>query len=231
LLSFPPRWYFDILRALDYFRAAGVPYDPRMVNALEVLHKKRRAGGVWPLQGKHPGAVHFEMEPVGKPSRWNTLRALRVSRMYERIAMMIDTKDWTIFERSDWSVTLRYPDPTPTGCPVRIHERIQETGHRFHFVSEGSDEVYFEIGRYPENSVEHVKAVFIEDVTDRIEGIEVGAPEQATIAGRSATRFEIRWPGKRRLIHLLGVDGVTHRVILDPDSELNLEILDSLRYE
>ena len=87
-LSFPPRWYFDILRALDYFRAAGVPYDHRIEDALEVLHKKRRADGAWPLQGKHPGAVHFDMEPAGKPSRWNTLRALRVLRIYERIGSL-----------------------------------------------------------------------------------------------------------------------------------------------
>ena len=82
LFSFPPRWFYDIFRALDYFQAAGVPYDERMQDAMDILHKKRRKDGTWPLQGKHAGAVHFEMEPVGKASRWNTLRALRVLRRY-----------------------------------------------------------------------------------------------------------------------------------------------------
>jgi hypothetical protein len=78
LLSWPSRWRFDILRALDHFRDARVKYDSRMDDAIAVLLKKRRQDGSWPLQGRHAGATHFEMEQVGRPSRWNTLRALRV---------------------------------------------------------------------------------------------------------------------------------------------------------
>jgi hypothetical protein len=78
MLSYPSRWFYDILRALDYFQFAGVEYDPRMQDALDVLMSKRRKDSKWPLQAKHPGKVHFDMETPGKPSRWNTLRALRV---------------------------------------------------------------------------------------------------------------------------------------------------------
>jgi hypothetical protein len=78
MLSYPGRWFYDILRALDYLRAAGVEYDPRMQDALDVLTKKRRKDGVWPLQRKISGLTHFDMEKPGQPSRWNTLRALRV---------------------------------------------------------------------------------------------------------------------------------------------------------
>jgi len=77
-LSYPSRWFYDILRALDYFRRAGTGYDPRMQDALDVLLQKRRKDGRWPLQAKHAGQVHFDMEAAGQPSRWNTLRALRV---------------------------------------------------------------------------------------------------------------------------------------------------------
>ena len=77
-LSYPSRWRYDILRALDYFQVAGLGYDPRMQPALDALAKKRRADGTWPVQAKHPGQVHFDMEKTGGPSRWNTLRALRV---------------------------------------------------------------------------------------------------------------------------------------------------------
>ncbi|MCF7920589.1 MAG: hypothetical protein K9N06_11815 [Candidatus Cloacimonetes bacterium] len=80
MLSYPSRWRYDILKALDYFRYAEVEYDHRMDDALEVLLKKRRQDGKWPLQHKHPGKTHFEMENCGEPSRWNTLRALRVLR-------------------------------------------------------------------------------------------------------------------------------------------------------
>jgi len=78
MLSFPSRWRFDILRGLDYFRFAGYLYDSRMDDAIKILLVKQRKDGTWPLQAKHPGQVHFDMEQIGKPSRWNTLRALRV---------------------------------------------------------------------------------------------------------------------------------------------------------
>jgi hypothetical protein len=78
MLSYPSRWRYDILRALDYFQFAGIHYDPRMQDALDVLIKKRRKDARWPVQARHPGQTHFEMEKTGGPSRWNTLRALRV---------------------------------------------------------------------------------------------------------------------------------------------------------
>lgn len=78
MLSYPSRWRYDILRALDHFRAAGVNFEPRMQAAIDVLTRKRLRDGTWPVQARHPGQIHFEMEKTGKPSRWNTLRALRV---------------------------------------------------------------------------------------------------------------------------------------------------------
>ena len=81
-LSYPSRWRYDILRALDYFRLAGARYDARMADALQVLLKKRRKDNTWPLQARHAGQTHFEMEATGGPSRWNTLRALRVLKHF-----------------------------------------------------------------------------------------------------------------------------------------------------
>lgn len=80
-LAYPSRWHYDILRGLDYLQAAGVPFDDRMAPALSVLASKRRSDGTWPLQSGYPGEVHFTMEKGG-PSRWNTLRALRVLKRY-----------------------------------------------------------------------------------------------------------------------------------------------------
>lgn len=85
LLSFPPRWFYDVLRGLDYLRDAGEEHDPRAEEAVEMVASKQRKDGTWPLQGRHPGKVHFEMEEgAGKPSRWNTLRAQRVLDWYGR---------------------------------------------------------------------------------------------------------------------------------------------------
>jgi hypothetical protein len=80
-ISFPTRWHYDILWGLDYLRRAGVTPDERTAEALDLVRNKRDAQGRWPLENPHPGRVYFEMEGgAGQPSRWNTLRALRVLR-------------------------------------------------------------------------------------------------------------------------------------------------------
>jgi hypothetical protein len=83
LFSFPPRWHYDVLMALDYFQECGAERDERLSDAIELLRKKRRKDGTWSLQNRHPGRTFFEMEEAGKPSRWNTLRALRVIHWWE----------------------------------------------------------------------------------------------------------------------------------------------------
>ncbi len=81
-LVFPPRWKYNILRALDYFQAADAPWDERMADALAVLLAKRKADGRWLAEAAHPGAVHLVMETPRTPSRWNTLMALRILKRY-----------------------------------------------------------------------------------------------------------------------------------------------------
>ncbi|MCZ2404374.1 hypothetical protein IV498_14610 [Paenarthrobacter sp. Z7-10] len=81
--SYPTRWHYDVLRALEYFRCARVDPDQRWTEAIELVQSKRTADGRWLLENTHPGAVHFELEKGdGRPSRWNTLRALRVLDWY-----------------------------------------------------------------------------------------------------------------------------------------------------
>jgi hypothetical protein len=78
-LAFPYYWRYDVLRALDYFRRSGADPDPRVAEAVEVVRAKQQPDGRWLLDRIHRGPVHFDVEsPVGAPSRWNTLRALRV---------------------------------------------------------------------------------------------------------------------------------------------------------
>jgi hypothetical protein len=78
-LSFPPRWHYDVLRGLEYFHATGDALDPRTGEALALLRSKQRPDGAWPLENTHAGKVHFALEEGdGRPSRWNTLRAMRV---------------------------------------------------------------------------------------------------------------------------------------------------------
>jgi hypothetical protein len=79
LFSFPTWWHYDVLRGLDYLRNAGVEPGERMAEAIGVVEANRHPDGRWPLGNVYPGEVPLQMEDGdGQPSRWNTLRALRV---------------------------------------------------------------------------------------------------------------------------------------------------------
>lgn len=79
MFSYPTRWYYDVLRGLDYFRSTGATVDDRAAEAIDLVADKRDGTGRWPLENTHQGPTHFAMErPEGFPSRWNTLRSLRV---------------------------------------------------------------------------------------------------------------------------------------------------------
>ena len=78
----PARWHFDVLRCLDAFADAGVRYDPRMDDALGILHRRRSADGRWMATRAYPGATHLPVPRAGQPSRWVTLIAMRVLHAY-----------------------------------------------------------------------------------------------------------------------------------------------------
>jgi len=82
-LTYPCRWKYDILRALDFFQYDGIEWDNRIEAALGILKSKRNNEGTWNMQAAHAGQVHFNMEKASKPGRWNTLRALRVMKHFE----------------------------------------------------------------------------------------------------------------------------------------------------
>ena len=97
--AFPPRYHYDVLRALDYFRTASgrnadvrdsgvatkVDPDPGLADALHLVESTRQADGRWLLDASYEEALAFPFdESVGEPSRWNTLRAMRVLRWFKR---------------------------------------------------------------------------------------------------------------------------------------------------
>lgn len=81
--AFPTWWHYDVLRGLEYLRAAGVAPDERVAEAVRLVASKQDADGRWSLDVQYPGTMPVDLgEDVGGPSRWNTLRALRVLRWY-----------------------------------------------------------------------------------------------------------------------------------------------------
>ena len=81
--AFPPRWHYDILRALDYFQSVEAPRDERLTDAIDIVRNTRGEDGRWSLQHFWKGKTYFGMERLGEPSRWNTLRALRVLNWWD----------------------------------------------------------------------------------------------------------------------------------------------------
>ena len=93
LFSFPTGWHYDALRGLDHLRDAGVTPDSRVAEAVELVRSKRDADGRLPLENPHQSEMvnarfrdlGLDMdEHEGRPSRWNTLRGLRVLRWADR---------------------------------------------------------------------------------------------------------------------------------------------------
>ncbi|MBV9265388.1 MAG: hypothetical protein JO061_04385 [Acidobacteriaceae bacterium] len=83
--AFPPRYHYDVLRALDYFRNSHVQADARTRDALGIIDSKQQGNGRWLLDRAYDEALAVPFgESVGEPSQWNTLRALRVLRWHER---------------------------------------------------------------------------------------------------------------------------------------------------
>jgi hypothetical protein len=77
--AFPTWWHYDVLRGLEYLRSAGVTPDARVAEAVDLVASKRAEDGRWSLETRYPGVMLVEIdEGEGQPSRWNTLRALRV---------------------------------------------------------------------------------------------------------------------------------------------------------
>ena len=91
VLSYPFRWRFSTLNALDHFRAAalhdGTPPDPRLADAVETVRSARQPDGTWLQQDRLPGRAWFEVDvPPGEPSRWLTFHAARVLAWWDAAA-------------------------------------------------------------------------------------------------------------------------------------------------
>jgi hypothetical protein len=83
MLSSPVRWFHDILRGLEHFRSVD-RRDPRLGQAVELLRGKADADGLWSLENRHEGPAWLDFgDNEGMPSRWVTLRALRVLRWWD----------------------------------------------------------------------------------------------------------------------------------------------------
>ncbi|MBN6040151.1 squalene cyclase [Amycolatopsis sp. 195334CR] len=81
--AYPFRWFYDVLNAAEYFRAASVhdgsAPDPRMAEAIGLIRDARQPDGTWVQGNRHPGRVWFDIDVLaGERSKWLTLSGTRV---------------------------------------------------------------------------------------------------------------------------------------------------------
>jgi hypothetical protein len=79
-LGYPLGYVTDVLQNLEALTALGCGSDPRLTNALDWLLEKQDAQGRWKMEYSYNGKMWQDIEPKGQPSKWVTLRALRVLR-------------------------------------------------------------------------------------------------------------------------------------------------------
>jgi hypothetical protein len=86
-LTFPSHWHYTVMRGLSYMQATPFILDERLHDPLNWLEGRQKPNGRWPVEKRIPGVTLFEMEPMGKDSRWNTLRSLIVLKRAGRLVV------------------------------------------------------------------------------------------------------------------------------------------------
>ena len=135
---------------------------------------------------------------------------------------MMNQQNWQTFSYSKFALQFQYPETTPTGHPVEIDDI------RVHFRSKDSPELYFEVSRHLHHSAQEVYEREKAFVEKQLAESVVRALLPITIAGQLAFEFSFQWAGGERTVLLIEKQEALYRVIYDPRSPLNLEVLSTL---
>lgn len=76
--GFPVFYVTDVLQLVEALVGLGYGHDYRLCNALNLIRSKQDAQGRWPLEYHYAGKTWVDFGARKQPSKWVTLRALRV---------------------------------------------------------------------------------------------------------------------------------------------------------
>jgi hypothetical protein len=76
--GFPNFYVSDVLQNVEVLTRLGYGKDPRLANALQLIRDKQNNQGRWQMEHNYEGKTWVDIEKKGQPSKWVTLRALRV---------------------------------------------------------------------------------------------------------------------------------------------------------
>ncbi|MCI0399502.1 MAG: hypothetical protein L0332_32175 [Chloroflexi bacterium] len=141
---------------------------------------------------------------------------------------------WRTFSDPDFQVRFKYPEITPEGHTTEIREDRRENIARVHFISTDSQELYFEVARYLDLSWRTGYEQFKEVITRQFDGLEMNELVESTVASQPAFTFSFRWPAVTGLTERTALfiprGNVLYRVIYNPRSPLNLQVLSTLEF-
>ena len=125
----------------------------------------------------------------------------------------------------------QYPETTPQGHFVEVTENQEENIVRAHFRSKDSHEVYFEITKYPNLSAQMEYERHKENLEKKPERVVVTDLKEIRCMVQTAYEYSLRWSRGSRIIRLIEIENVTYRILYDPKSHLNVQMLSTLRWK
>ena len=138
------------------------------------------------------------------------------------------SEDWHLFADSRFELHLRYPTITPQGYAVEKTEYQREDAARVHWTSQDSDEVYFEVVKFlglsPQGEYQRHEA----DLVQRFKGLMLSPLQSTSLDGLPAFTYTFAWPHRERTVVLVEMDGATYRILYNPRSSLNTQILETV---
>jgi hypothetical protein len=138
--------------------------------------------------------------------------------------------EWRLFSDPRFALAFHYPDPTPGGKPITVRESQPGGAIRVHLISVGSEEVYFEITRYNGQTAESLHARLGNDLPLQIPTVQISPAEPVIVAGAPALSGSFFWAGNRRDFFMIDVNESVYRILYNPASVLNREIMQTVQF-
>lgn len=137
--------------------------------------------------------------------------------------------DWQIFSDPKFKIYFKYPDPTPQGYSVEKAEGQREDAIRVHLSSPQSQELYFEVTRFVNLAPKEEYQRHKDFLTQQFENLSITDLEESQLETLAAQTYTFAWPEKERKVVLVQKDQATYRILYDPRSALNTEVLATLK--
>lgn len=142
----------------------------------------------------------------------------------------MEDQNWRTFSEPNFALRFKYPAVTPQGRPVEINEIRSDAAIRFHLISQESQEVYFEVARYTDLLAAEGYELFKEGIEQLGDDFSVSALKEAEYAEHPAFECLVKGPGMARVVIFIQKERILYRVIHNPQSSLNKQILATLQF-